>query len=176
MKIAWNCEKKNFKEICPSFAFINNKNQHMQKLKVVKQLFTMTEAKAVAIFEREQARKNGRSFKKVDIVWAIELYRANPGMFGKMGKPLDEHFVVIVFYSKKDELANDVEVLNENEITVKPERENVTVNLRTFTVIKYVSKKVNEKEVLVIERYVILDEQVKQNKIIGLYPNKSKAS
>ena len=148
----------------------------MATIKLVRQLFSKTEATAVAIFEREQARKNGRSFKTVDIVWAIELYRANPGMFGKMGKPLDEHFVVIVFYSKKDELANDVEVLSENEITVKPERENVTVNLRTFTVIKYVSKKVNEKEVLVIERYVVLDEQVKQNKIIGLYPYKSKAS
>lgn len=148
----------------------------MQKLKVVKQLFTMTEAKAVAIFEREQARKNGRSFKKVDIVWAIGLYRANPGMFGKMGKPLDEHFVVIVYYSKKYESANGVEVLNENEIKVKPERENVIVNLRSFTVIKYVSKIVNGNEVIVIERYVVQDEQIKQNRIIGLYPNQSKAS
>ncbi len=148
----------------------------MATIKVVKQLFTKTEAKAVAIFEREQARKNGRSFKKVDIVWAMELYRSNEKMFSKIGKPWDEHYMVVVYYSKKDELVNDVEVLSENEITVKPERMNVTVNLRTFTVIKYISKKVNEKEVLVIERYVVLDEQVKQNKIIGLYPYKSKAS
>lgn len=148
----------------------------MQKLKVVKQLFTMTDAKAVAIFEREQARKNGRSFRKVDIVWAIELYRANPGMFGKMGKPLDEHFVVIVYYSKKDENVKDNSGNNEKTISVKTKRSNVIVNLRTFTVIKYVSRMIKDEIVIVIERYIVLDGEVKQNSIIPLNSPQLKAS
>lgn len=148
----------------------------MQKLKVVKQLFTMTEAIAVAIFEREQARKKGRSFRKVDIVWAIELYRANPGMFGKMGKPLDEHFVVIVYYSKKDENVIDNSGNNEKTISVKTKRSNVIVNLRTFTVIKYVSRMIKDEIVKVIERYIVLDGEVKQNSIIPLNSPQPKAS
>lgn len=149
----------------------------MQALKIVKQLFTKTEAKAVAIFEREQARKNRRSFKKVDIVWAIELYRANPGLFGKMGKPLDEHYVVVVYYSNKDANTNYVENGKEEKmVPMKPTRRNVIVNLRTFTVIKYVSKIVKDEIVKVIERYIVLDGEVKQNSIIPLNFSQQKAS
>lgn len=149
----------------------------MATLKIVKQLFTKTEAKAVAIFEREQARKNGRSFKKVDIVWAIELYRANPGLFGKMGKPLDEHYVVVVYYSKKDAISNNTENGKEGKIVLmQTKRSNVIVNLRTFTVIKYVSRMVKDEIVRVIERYIVLDGEVKQNSIIPLNFPQVKAS
>lgn len=148
----------------------------MATIKVVKQLFSMTEAKAVAIFEREQARKNERSFKKVDIVWAIELYRANPGMFGKMGKPLDEHFVVIVYYSKKDKSVKENKCINGNTISMKTKRSNVIVNLRTFTVIKYVSRLIKDEIVKVIERYIVLDGEVTQNSIIPLNSPQLKAS
>lgn len=148
----------------------------MAAIKLIKQLFTMMDAKAVAIFEREQACKNGRSFKKVDIVWAIELYMANPSMFGKMGKPLDEHFVVIVYYSKKDKNVKENRFNNEKTISMKTKRSKVIVDLKTFTVIKYVSRVVKDEIVKVIERYVVSDKEIKQNSIIPLNSPQLKAS
>lgn len=148
----------------------------MATIKVIKQLFTKTEATAVAIFERAQARKAGRSFKKVEIVWALNLYRQNKAMFQETGKPWDHHYVVVIYYSQKDHSRTKEEKKSNKLIPFNPTRRKVTVNLRTFTVIKYVSPFVKEGMVKTFERYSVLDEEVKQNKIISLNIPRLKAS
>ncbi|MCB0539353.1 MAG: hypothetical protein KDE33_17695 [Bacteroidetes bacterium] len=148
----------------------------MEKIKVIKQLFSKTEAKAVAKYHRQKARRDGRSLKKVEVVSALKLYRCNKGLFSEIGKPWYEHFMVVVYYSKKDEAIRKEDKPCTKVISVAVDRENVTVNLRSFTVIRYVSKIVKGELIKVIERYVVSDEVVKQNKVIPLYSSYSIAS
>ena len=148
----------------------------MATIKVIKQLFSKTEAKAVAIFEREQARKNGRSFKKVEVVRAIELYISNEKMFSEIGKPWDEHFIVVIYYSKKENTVRNENISCKKVIPVVVERENVSVNLKSFTVIRYVSHIIKGEILMIVERYVVTDDRVKKNKLNQLYSSYSMAA
>lgn len=148
----------------------------MENIKIIKQLFSKTEAKAVAVFEREQARKKGKSFKKVEVVRAIELYRSNEKMFSEIGKPWDEHFMVVVYYSKKENTERNKNISCKKVIPVDVERENVTVNLKSFTVIRYVSQIIKGEILMVVERFVVTDDRVKKNEVIQLYSSYSMAA
>lgn len=141
----------------------------MSKVKLVKQLFSKNEAKAVASFEREKACKEGRSVKKVEVIKAKDLYKVNKRLFEEIGNPWDEHYVVVVFYSKKDENVNEVEKVGDKLIPIETERVNVKVNQRSFTVIKYTSTVKNGKVIKRIERYVVLVGKVKENIRVHLY-------
>lgn len=149
----------------------------MQKLKVVKQLFTMTEAKVVAIFISQEVANSDRGFSKVDIQLATELYNTNPGLFDNIGMPLDGQYVVLVYYSKIAPLVNSFGTGRvEKIVSMNTKRNCITVNHRAFTVIQYVSRMVKGEIVKVIEWYTVLDSEIKHSSIIPLAFPQLKAS
>lgn len=148
----------------------------MSYIKLIKQLFSKTEAKAVTIFERQQGKKSGRSIKKVEVVSALALYKINEKMFDEIGKPWDEDFMVIVYYSKKDATIRKEDKTCKKVVRVDVERGNVKVNSKSFTVFKYTNVYRKRQLVRIIERFVVLSVCIKRNKVIPLINSYSKVS